>query len=62
MKGVCASIVLVRAIAGAATKTLGRVYDAPTLRRQQGFAQRVFAPAAAALRPATLAADTDAQA
>ena len=62
MKDTCTSTALVGAIAGTTAKTLDRVYDMPTLRRQQGLVERAFNPVAAALRPATLAADADAQA
>ena len=50
MKDTCSSTALVGAMAGTTAKTLDRIYDAPTLQRQQGLVDRAFAPAAAALR------------
>ena len=56
MKDQCTSTALVGAIAGTTAKTLDRVYDAPTWRRQQGLAVKVFTPVATALLPAAPAA------
>ena len=52
MKDTSTSTALVGAIAGTTVKTLERIYDAPTWRRQQGLAARAFTPVAAALHPA----------
>ena len=56
MKDQCTSTALVGAIAGTTAKTLDRIYDAPTWRRQQGLAVKVFTPVATALLPAAPAA------
>ena len=56
MKDRCASTALVGAIAGTTAKTLDRIYDAPTWRRQQELAVEAFTPAATALLPAAPAA------
>ena len=52
----CAPTALVGAIAGTTAKTLDRIYDAPTWRRQQALAVEVFTPVATALLPAAPAA------
>ena len=56
MKDRCASTALVGAIAGTTAKTLDRIYDAPTWRRQQELAVEAFTPLATALLPAAPAA------
>ena len=44
MKDVCSSTVLVGAVAGTTTKTVERVYDQPTRKRQQRLVERAFEP------------------
>ena len=56
MKDTCTSTALVGAIAGTTAKTLDRIYDAPTWRRQQTLAVRAFTQVATALQPAAPAA------
>ena len=46
MKDVCASTALVGAIAGTSARTLDKVYDAPTMSRQQQLVGKAFAPLA----------------
>ena len=46
MKDTCTSTALVGAIAGTTAKTLDRVYDTPTLKRQQALVERAYAPVA----------------
>lgn len=50
MKDTCTSTALCGAIAGTTAKTLDRVYDMPTLKRQQALVVRAFEPVAAALQ------------
>lgn len=56
MKDNCTSTALVGAISGTTAKTLDRIYDAPTWRRQQTLAVRAFTQVASALQPAAPAA------
>ena len=56
MKDKSTSTALVGAIAGTTAKTLDKIYDAPTWRRQQGLAVRAFTPVATALQPVAPAA------
>ena len=44
MKDVCSSTVLVGAVAGTTAKTVERVYDQPTRKRQQRLVERAFEP------------------
>ena len=44
MKDTCTSTALCGAIAGTTAKTLDRVYDTPTLKRQQALVARAFGP------------------
>ena len=44
MKDVCSSTVLVGAVAGTTAKTVERVYDQPTYRRQQRLVEKAFEP------------------
>ncbi len=44
MKDVCSSTVLVGAVAGNTAKTVERVYDQPTYRRQQRLVEKAFEP------------------
>ena len=60
MKDQRTSTALVGAIAGTTAKTLDRIYDAPTWRRQQGLAAKVFTPVATALLQAAPAAAEEA--
>ena len=50
MKDTCTSTALCGAIAGTTAKTLDRVYDAPTLKRQQALVARAFGPVASSLQ------------
>ena len=50
MKDICASTSLVAAIAGTTAKTLERVYDTPTWKRQQTLVIKTFNPLADTLR------------
>ena len=50
MKDICASTSLVAAIAGTTAKTLDRVYDTPTWKRQQTLVTKTFNPLADTLR------------
>ena len=50
------SMALIGAISGTTAKTLDRIYDAPTWRRQQTLAVRAFTQVASALQPAAPAA------
>ena len=54
MKDACTSTALCGSIAGTTARTLDRVYDTPTLKRQQALVARVFGPVATTLveRPA----------
>ena len=54
MKDACTSTALCGSIAGPTARTLDRVYDTPTLKRQQALVARVFGPVATRLveRPA----------
>ena len=49
MKDACTSTALCGAIAGTTARTLDRVYDTPTLKRQQTLVARVFGPVATTL-------------
>ena len=50
MKDTCTSTALCGAIAGTTAKTLDRVYDMPTLKRQQALVARAFGPVASSLQ------------
>ena len=54
IKNACTSTALCGSIAGTTARTLDRVYDTPTLKRQQALVARVFGPVATTLveRPA----------
>ena len=50
MNDTCTSTALCGAIAGTTAKTLDRVYDMPTLKRQQALVARAFGPVASSLQ------------